>query len=102
MGFVKGSLFVAFVILGLGAACSTRGDGRDRRINAFLIYTLVLGLGAGLSQREAWPFSTWPLVAGTVWQGVTQRRVVALDADGREYAIDYRAWEPLPADELRA
>jgi hypothetical protein len=101
MGFVKGSLFVAFVILGLGAACSTRGDGRDRRINAFLIYTLVLGLGAGLSQREAWPFSTWPLVAGTVWQGGDSE--ASRGAERWPGIPDrYRAWEPLPADELRA
>jgi hypothetical protein len=103
MGAVKGLLFLGFVVLGLVAAHSTSGKGgRRRNVNIFLVYTLVLGLGAGLSQREAWPFSTWPLVAGTVWQGFTQRRVVALDADGREYPIDYRAWEPLPADELRA
>ena len=102
MGFLKGSLFVAFVILGLGAAYSTRGDGRDRRINAFLIYTLVLGLGVGLSQRENWPFSTWPLVAGLVPPTVSRGRVVAIDADGYEYPIDYRALAPLEYDEQRA
>src|SRR6266849_3756846 len=103
MGAVKGLLFLGFVGLGLIAAYSARGkDGNRRYVGVFLIYTLVLGLGAGLSQREVWPFSTWPLVAGTVLQGVTHKRVVALDADGEEYPIDYRAWEPLPIDELTA
>ena len=102
MGLVKGLLFVTFVLLGLGAACSTRGDGSDRRINAFLIYTLVLGLAVGLSQRENWPFSTWPLVASLVPSTVTHPRVVAIDADGREYPIDYRAWAPLEFDEQMA
>jgi hypothetical protein len=103
MGAVKGLLFLGFVVLGLIAAYSAHGKGSNRRnVNVFLVYTLVLGLGAGLSQREVWPFSTWPLVAGTVLQGVTHKRVVALDADGQEYPIDYRAWEPLPIDELMA
>lgn len=103
MEVVKGLLFLGFVVLGLITAYSTRGKGGNpRNVNVFLIYTLVLGIGAGLSQREVWPFSTWPLVAGTVLQGVTLKRVVALDADGEEYPIDYRAWEPLPIDELRA
>jgi hypothetical protein len=101
MGVVKGLLFFGFVALGLIAAYSTRGKGGNRRlINAFIVYTLVLGLGAGLSQREVWPFSTWPLVASLVPPTVTHPRFVALDADGREYPIDYRAWAPLEFDEL--
>jgi hypothetical protein len=103
MGVVKGLLFLGFVVLGLVATYSTQGKGDNRRyVNVFIIYTLVLGLGAGLSQREVWPFSTWPLVAGTATQGVAHKRIVALDADGREYPIDYRAWGPLPVDELLA
>ena len=76
MEVAKGLLFLGFVALGLTAAYSTRGKG-DRRwlVNIFLVYTLVLGLGAGLSQREAWPFSTWPLVAGLVPPTVMQPRM---------------------------
>jgi len=101
MGLVKGLLFFGFVALGLLAAYSSRGQHEDRRfVNVFLIYTIVLGLSAGLSQREVWPFSTWPLVAGTVPRPVTHPRFLAIDATGREYQIDYRAWEPLEFDEL--
>jgi hypothetical protein len=101
MEVAKGLLFLGFVALGLTVAYSIWGKG-DRRglVNVFLVYTLVLGLGAGLSQREAWPFSTWPLVAGLVPPTVTQPRMVAIDTEGREYPIDYRAWAPFEMDEL--
>ena len=44
MGFVKGLLFIAFIILGLIAACSTRGRSRPRVV-AFLVCALVLAFG---------------------------------------------------------
>jgi hypothetical protein len=101
MEVVKGLLFLGFVALGLVAAYSTRGKGDERRfVNVLLVYTIVLGLGAGLTQREVWPFSTWPLVAALVPPTVTHPRIVAIDAEGQEYPIDYRAWAPLEIDEL--
>jgi hypothetical protein len=103
MGVVKGLLFLGFVGLGLIAAYSTRGKRGNRRlVNVYIIYTLALGLGAGLSQFEVWPFSTWPLVAGTVAKTVIQPRVVAIDAAGQEYPIDYRAWGPFVFEEMMA
>lgn len=101
MEVVKGLLFLGFVALGLIAAYSTRGKRGERRlVNVFLVYTIVLGLGAGLSQREVWPFSTWPLVAALVPPTVTHPRIVAIDGEGQEYPIDYRAWAPIEIDEL--
>jgi len=103
MGLVKALLFFGFVALGLLAAFSSRNrEGSSYAVNAFLVYSIVLGLGAGLSQHEVWPFSTWPLVAGTVSKPVTHPRFVAIDSAGREYQIDFRAWEPLEFDELMA
>jgi hypothetical protein len=103
MGLVKGVLFFGFVALGLLAAYSARKPGDDRRlINLFIVYTVVLSLSVGLRQRDVWPFAAWPLVAGTVSRPLTHPRIVAIDADGREYQIDYRAWEPIEFDELIA
>src|SRR6516225_9970100 len=95
MGVVKALLVLGFVVLGLVATHLPRTEASRRRlINLYIVYTLALGLGAGLPVFEVWPFSTWPLVAGRVAQTVTQPRVVAVAADGQEYPIDYRAWEP--------
>lgn len=103
LGLVKGLLVFGFVGLGLLAAYSVRRNAESRRlVNVFIVYTALLGFTAGLSQHEVWPFSTWPLVAGTVSRPVTHPRIVAIDTQGREYQIDYRAWAPYEFQELIA
>jgi hypothetical protein len=92
---------LGFALLGLVAGFARRGNIDNRRlVNVFILYTLALGLAAGLSQHEVWPFSAWPLVAGKVPVPVTHPRFLAVDAEGREHEIDYRAWGPIEFDEL--
>jgi hypothetical protein len=94
---------LGFAALGLAASFARRGTVDNRKlVNVFIVYTLLLGFGAGLTQREIWPFSAWPLVAGKVPTPVTHPRFMAVDADGREHDIDYRAWGPIEIDELIA
>ena len=103
MGLGKALLFASFVALGLAAAYWTaRRPGGRSVVNIFILFTLLLTMGVGLSQREVWPFSTWPLIAGTVPRPVSQPRIVAVDANGREHQIDYRAWGPLVFQEFMA
>jgi hypothetical protein len=88
--------FAAFFVGALWA-------GRRRThavVDAFLLYSLAISFGVGLTQRDLWPFSSWPLVAGLVPDVVTQRRIVLVDSVGREHDADYRAWHPLSAIEL--
>lgn len=94
---LKAFLVAVFVALGLNAGRSNAGR---RHINVFLLYTITLLCGTGLAQREVWPFTTWPLVAGEVPQLVDHPRIVAVDGNGNEHDIDYRAWAPLEFDEL--
>jgi hypothetical protein len=92
---------LGFAVIGLAAGLSRRGAVYNRRlVNVFIVYTLALGLGAGLLQHEAWPFSAWPLVAGKVPAPVTHPRFLAVDGNGREHEIDYRAWGPIEFDEF--
>jgi hypothetical protein len=91
--------FVAFVGLGLFAAASD--DMRRRsRVSVLLGFTAVVTFGAGLGQRDAWPFSSWPLAASSPGPSVTYATIAAVDARGAEHAIDYRAWQPIGFDEL--
>jgi hypothetical protein len=92
---------LGFAVLGLAAGLARRGAVDNRRlVNVFIVYTIALAFGAGLSQHEVWPFSAWPLVAGKVPTPVTHPRFVAVDAEGREHEIDYRAWGPIEFDEF--
>jgi hypothetical protein len=75
-------------------------ERRKLRVSLFLVYALGASFGAGLTQLDLWPFSAWPLVAGLLPPAVTQPRLVGVDADGVEYQIDARAYEPLSFDEL--
>ena len=101
--YARAFLVFIFVLLGLNAGVE-RGTARARRrrVVAFIAYTLVLLFGAGLTQREVWPFTTWPLVAGQVGTPTTHPRFLAVDVAGAEHEIDYRAWAPLEFDELIA
>ena len=98
-------VFAGYVSIGLLSAwrgqISPDGGGR-RVVTIFLLYTLVASCGAGLLQRDLWPFSNWPLVAGIQPLTVQHARLVAVDRRGREHNVDYRAWEPFPSDELIA
>ena len=49
-----------------------------------------------------WPFSTWPLVAGIQGPVANHSRLVAIDRNGVEHNIDYRAWQPFVVEELQA
>lgn len=86
----------------LGAAAGLVRAHRRKAVNLFIAYALAVSFGTGLTQRELWPFSSWPLVASLVPERVTHPRTVALDAAGREHDIDWRAWSPFAFQELVA
>ena len=96
---LAGGAFLGFVILVL-AACRIRGERRRAVVGLLLAYTTALSFGAGLAQRDAWPFSAWSLAARRLEESVTYDVLLAVDAAGREHDVDYRAWRPLGFDEL--
>jgi hypothetical protein len=103
VGLAKGLAFLIFVTLGLATAYSAYRKPGNRNVASLLItYTLVLSFTVGFTQRESWPFSTWPFVAGRVARPSTFPRIVAIDSQQNEYQIDYRAWEPFEFDEFMA
>ena len=96
-------LFCIFAWAALLAA-RTSGDAavRRRTTTAFIGLALVLSFGAGLLQRDFYPFCPWPLVAGVLPDTVGSPRLAAVTDDGMEHRIDYRAWMPLPIDEFNS
>lgn len=97
--------FFGFVILAFAVAAAASVAGarvRPRLLNLFLAYTLIVSFAAGLTQRDAWPFSTWPLVAGIHPDYAMLPRALVVDRAGGEHDVDYRAWRPLVVEELLA
>lgn len=97
--------FAGFVLAGLlltSREREMRASGRRQaRVSAFLLYALGVSFLAGLSQRDLWPFSPWPIKALTPFPEVSTHRIVGVDAGGTEHGIDYRAWQPVGFDELQ-
>jgi hypothetical protein len=103
---VSAICFLAFVLSGLAVAASSRfrpGWNSRRSINVFLFVSLLVSFAAGLTQHNMWPFSSWPVLAMPMpafTRDLPTLRIVAVDAMGNEYDIDYRAWKPLALEEL--
>lgn len=87
-----------FALLAVAASLAP-APRRRAAVGVLLAYTTALSFGAGLSQRDAWPFSAWQLAASRLDETVTYDVLLAVDEDGREHDVDYRAWRPLGFDE---
>lgn len=94
--------FLGFLLAAALVALSERGGigPRRRYVHLFLAYAVAVSFGAGLSQKDAWPFSKWPMAGGKAEAFGSTIRIVAVDDRGTERAIDYRAWQPVAFDEL--
>lgn len=97
-----GALVFAGFLGALALVHVARANARRRRTaaSAFIVYSLCASFAAGLAQRDLWPFARWPMAAGRASAAGTNTRMVGVDAGGREWPIDYRAWQPLGFDEL--
>jgi hypothetical protein len=102
LNVLSGLCFLGFLGAALLVALSERGwiHPRRRFVNAFLLYAVAASFGAGLAQKDAWPFSKWPMAGGRAEPRGSTIRIVAVDEDGVEHGVDYRAWQPMAFDEL--
>jgi hypothetical protein len=100
--------FLGFLALGLLVAFSGQffPEGGKRKVkNMFLGFALFISLAAGVTQHNMWPFSSWPVLAmqlPAATRDLPTPRIVAVDSDGIERDIDYRAWQPLSLEELNS
>lgn len=89
--------FLLFLFLGTRIARATTPADRRRRISVFIAFTVGIHLAVGITQRDAWPISPYPLMRG-VWSERWQYSKVVLvgvDTAGREWPIDPMAWSPV-------
>jgi hypothetical protein len=101
------NVVAALAFLGLLGALArvrrseARGEAARRAaVSGLLAYALAVSFAAGLSQRDAWPFARWPMAAGRASARGEGVRLLAVDQQGREWPVDFRAWQPLAFDEL--
>jgi len=89
------SVFAIFMILAAHVAWRrTRAA-----VNVFLAYTIGASVAIGVTQLDAWPFSTYRL-ANQTWAGHandtwTKVRFFAVDAREREWELDPEVFAPL-------
>jgi hypothetical protein len=102
LNVASGLCFLGLVVAALLVALSEAGLVAPRRrfVNLFLAYAVAASFAAGLAQRDAWPFSKWPMAGGRAEAEYSAIRIVGVDEDGMEHAVDYRAWRPMAFDEL--
>jgi hypothetical protein len=94
---VRLAMFVAFIAAGLRIAFAGK-EQRRRAINHFLIYVLLAHLAIALPQKEAWPFSMYPMMAlDATKRGETHRGIFfrVVDSAGQRWRVDVLAWSPL-------
>lgn len=89
--------FVLFLFLGGRIHFASASPDRLRRISLFIGFTLFMHLATGITQRDAWPFSPYPLMRGTWSERWQYSKVVfmGVDGGGREWPVDPMAWSPL-------
>lgn len=89
-------------VLAAAADAARRRPARARRaaVSRFIACVLCAAAAAGLTQHDLWPFAKWPMAGGLADPVAATTRVRAVDADGVEHDVDYRAWQPIESDEL--
>lgn len=88
--------FLLFVTLGARVLAAGQRAGRRRAVNLLLVYTVAVSSMVAVSQKDAWPFSTYRLIQGLWGADVIYKQIVirGVDGDGREWAVDPLAWSP--------
>jgi len=89
--------FAIFVALGVRVLTSA-AERRRRAINHLLAYTLGVHAFLLIAQKDAWPFSVYPMMAAVSRNRSDQHQMIVargVDAQGREWPVDPIAWSPL-------
>lgn len=103
LNLIAGLGFAAFLLGAILLRVTERRappSSRRRSVSAFIALFLSLGFASGLSQRDLWPFSHWPIVSLVPRPYIVIPKLVGVDAHGVEHDLDFRGLQPLGLDEL--
>jgi hypothetical protein len=97
MDLIYAAVFLAFLALGVAVRMARDAAGRRRRTVALIAYVVLVHLAAGLSQRDAWPFSSHTIAVGRARADATVclAELVGVDASGGERRLDPYSWMPV-------
>jgi hypothetical protein len=99
--FARLGAFLAFLALGLRVVwLQKRARDSNRAIKQLIAYSVAASCLTGLSQIEAWPFTTWALVHNISQKQVIDWKIEGVDGSGKWYAVDARFVEPLPYEDF--
>jgi hypothetical protein len=88
--------FLVFVALGLRARFAA-APHRRRAVQHLVAYVVLLSAAAGISQRDAWPFTSHTIAVGRARADsqVCRTRFVGVDARGAAWPLDPYSFTPV-------
>jgi len=90
-------LFAVFLALGLRLRWATAERSRQRATRALIGYTVGVSLAVAVSQRDAWPFTSYTLAGfpAQVDRTICRTEFVGVDDAGEEGRVDPYSWSPV-------
>ena len=97
MQYLYAALFAGFVALGVCVRASSDPPRRRFWILRLIAYVAGVSLLAGITQRDAWPFTSHTIAVGRARPDaqVCLAELAGVDRAGREWQLDPYSWMPV-------
>jgi hypothetical protein len=97
MQSVYAAVFVVFVAIGVRVRTTAEPVARRRWTVRLIAYVTGVSLLAGLTQKDAWPFTSHTIAVGRARPDapVCLMELAGVDGSGQEWRLDPYSWMPL-------
>jgi hypothetical protein len=97
MQYAYAAVFAVFLALGVRVRMAPDPLARRRRTVRLIAYVAGVSLLAGLTQKDAWPFTSHTIAVGRARADapVCLIELSGVDAGGREWGLDPYSWMPV-------
>jgi hypothetical protein len=91
------AVFAGFLALGVCVRVASEPEARRRWTLRLIAYVAGVSLLAGLTQKDAWPFTSHTIAVGRARPDapVCLIELAGVDGDGQEWRLDPYSWMPL-------